>query len=305
MKNKKIKLIIIFAIPALIVAGICVWGIKEKINKDTSSLPGEVKILPETIIPVNYNWSIFYAAIGQYPNKDSAADDGASGAIVPHHDLAADYTAELFQEISRRDVRTVIIVGPNHENTGAGDIITGLVAYSLQPGRVPADNKLIEQIIKDKIAISDVNRLRTEHSIYNVAPYVSYYFPDAKIVPIILSGRVTEAQAENLGEYLASYLNDQTIIIGSIDFSHYLTTENARANDTVTRDALVTRDYKKIYSFNNDYIDSPATAVTVLVATKKVGAQQVDIVRNANQADAIGMSSVPSSTSYFTVLFRR
>lgn len=305
MKVKTVKLIIIFAMPAILIAGVCVWWPSGKIiNEETVSI--KIRKTPvETLIPVNYNWPMFYAAIGRYPSQDDSTGSSVLGVIVPHHDLAADYTAELFQKIGRRDIQTVIIVGPNHENSGAGDIITGSVAYGLQHNQVHSSSTLVERILEDKIAVSDTDRLQTEHSIYNIVPYVDYYFPQAEIIPIILSGRVTQPEAENLGKYLASHLDEKTLIIGSIDFSHYLATEKARTNDLVTHTALTSHDYKKLYSFNNDYIDSPQTAVTVLTAAKIAGAPTVDIVRNANQADATGVSSVPSSTSYFTVLMRR
>jgi len=304
MKAKTVKLIIIFAIPAILIAGVCVWRPSGKIINDRVIDTKTRKTPVETLIPVNYNWPLFYAAIGRYSSQDNPAGSSVVGAIVPHHDLAADYTAELFQHIARRDIRTVIIVGPNHANSGAGDIITGSVAYGLPHNQVHSSSTLVARILEDKIAVSDTDRLKTEHSIYNIVPYVDYYFPQAEIVPIILSGRVSKAQAEDLGKYLARHLDEKTLIIGSIDFSHYLATEKARANDLVTRAALIGHDYEKLYSFSNDYIDSPQTAVTVLTAAKIAGAPTVDIVRNANQADATGVSSVPSSTSYFTVLLR-
>jgi hypothetical protein len=260
------------------------------------------EVLFETPISVPYNWSLFYAAIGKYKVGEVAPDLKVVGAIVPHHDLAAEYTAELFQKIGNRDISTIIIVGPNHSNSGAGDIITGAVVYNLLDSDVHSEASLVAQLIKDKVAVSDSLTLNTEHSIYNIVPYVNYYFPVAKIVPIILSGRVSETQSENLGKYLAANLNEHTLIIASIDFSHYLNTDEARAHDSETRSALLSHNYSRLYSFTNDNIDSPPTAVTVLSATDLVKATNVEIIRNKNQADATGVSSVDSSTSYFTIL---
>jgi len=305
MKPVRIKLIVSIAIPAIFIAGVCVWWPSgEIINEEALSFSRE-KITAENIIPVNYNWSLYYAAIGRYPSQNNSTGSNVVGVIVPHHDLAADYTAELFQKIGKRNIQTLIIIGPNHENSGAGDIITGLVAYTLPQYQVYSSSTLVAKLLRDKIAVADTGRLQTEHSIYNIVPYVNYYFPEARIVPIILSGRVTLSQAKNLGKYLASFMDEQTLIIGSIDFSHYLPTEKANANDLITQGALISRDYDKIYSFDNDNVDSPPTTVVVLAATELVGAPELEIVRNANQAEAMGASSVPSSTSYFTILMRR
>lgn len=302
MKNKKTKFVIIFIVFVTIIVSFWTWRLGKKENNTNQD---KIKVSAETIVAVNYNWPMFYAAIGKYPKQLDTQDKNISGLIVPHHDLAADYTAELFQKLGNSKIKTVIIVGPNHENSGVGEIITGEVTYSMPTGQVGSAAKIIQQLVVNKKASLDINRLKTEHAIYNVIPYVDYYLPGAKIIPIILSGRVTKEQAESLGKYLASYLDDQTIIIGSIDFSHYLATPQAQVNDLVTGPALVNHNYQKIYSLNNDYLDSPATAVTVLTATETVGASKVNIIRNLNQSEATGVSSLSSSTSYFTILLSR
>lgn len=297
MKDKKTKIIIILAIPVLILTGFCFWS--------ATALNNNLKTEPTSIIPVVYNPSLFYRAIAKFPSDSKMAHNNVVGLIAPHHDLAADYTAELFQKIGQRNIKTVIVVGPNHANTGAGDIITGLVTYTYLNNQINSNSELVDKLVQDKITTPDINRLKTEHSIYNIAPYINYYFPEAKIVPIILSGRVTESQAKQLGEYLAKYLNNETIIIGSIDFSHYLVTDIANINDSVSRAAILSRDYHKLYSLNNDYLDSPATAVVVLSATAKIEAKQIEIVRQANLAEAIGESSISNSTSYLTILLSK
>lgn len=297
MKYNKKKLIIILAIPTFVLVGFCFWRI--------TYLNNNSKTESVFIIPVDYSPVLFYEAVSKFPATSQTEDKNVVGLIAPHHDLAANYTAELFQKIGKRNIKTVIVVGPNHTNSGAGNIITGLATYNSLNNQINSDTELVTKLIQDKVADSDISRLSTEHSIYNVVPYINYYFPEAKIVPIILSGRVTETQAKQLGEYLTNYLNDETIIIGSVDFSHYLTTEQANVNDIVSQAAILNRDYKKLYSLNNDYLDSPATLVTVLTATEKIKANELSIVRHANMSDAIGSSGVANSTSYFTILFSR
>jgi hypothetical protein len=300
MSRKKIKLIISLAIPVFILTGICVWLSGDKKDNLVVKSPA----VTEVSIPFDYNAALFYGAISKYPALDKE-DNEIAGMIVPHHDLAADYTAEIFQKLGGRKIKTVIVVGPNHTNGGAGDVITGLVAYTGLNGQVHTDSNLVNQLLKDNQAVLDSNRLSTEHSIYNVVPYIKYYFPEAKIVPLIVSGKLTKSETEKLGYYLANYINEETLIISSVDFSHYLTTEQANNNDGITRTALINRDYSKIYSLNNDYLDSPAAIITILTAMDKVKAAQTKIVRSANLAEATGVSTILSSTSYFTILFSR
>lgn len=292
MRSKIIKLIIILAIPVFVLTGFCFW-----LNSDN-------KLKPESnlVISVGYNQELFLRAISRFPKNEEIGSTTISGLIAPHHDIAADYTAELFQKVSRRNIKRVLIIGPNHENSGAGDIITGDFSYRYLGEEVNFDKVLIDKMLKDRIAILDNNKLSTEHSISALVPFINYYFKDAKIVPLIISNRVSLNQSIKLGQYLATYLDEETLIIASIDFSHYLSTEQANDNDVITRAALLSRDYNKIFSLNSDYLDSPAALVAVLSATYKHEASQIQIIRQANLAEAIGAGSVANSTSYFTAL---
>ncbi len=292
MSSKKRKLIIILAIPVFILTGFCFW--RSSNNKPDTK--------PNLIIPVNYNQELFLRAVSYFPKSQEINATKISGLIAPHHDIASLYTAELFQKVGRKDIKRVIIIGPNHENKGAGDIISGNFSYRYLGEEISFDKVLINRMLKDKIAVLDNERLNTEHSISALVPFVNYYFADAKIVPLILSSRVSLEQAVKLGEYLAPYLDEETIIIASIDFSHYLSTEKANNNDSITREALLDHNYNKLFSLNSDYLDSPAALVTVLSAVNKNEVSQVEIVRQANLAEAIGAGSVINSTSYFTAL---
>lgn len=295
MRSKKRKLIIILAIPVFVLTGFCFWFNSNNKLETESNL----------IISVDYNQELFLRAVSRFPKDLEISATNISGLIAPHHDIAADYMAELFQKVSRKDIKKVIIIGPNHENSGAGDIISGNFSYRYLGEETSFDKLLIDKFLKDKIAVLDNERLATEHSISALVPFVNYYFEDAKIIPLILSSRVSLEQAIKLGEHLATYLDEETIIIASIDFSHYLSTERANNNDLITREALLDYNYNKLFSLNSDYLDSPAALVAVLSATGKHEASRIQIIRQANLAEVIGASSVSNSTSYFTALLYR
>jgi len=275
----------------------------------------EVRQGQNLTIPVPYNWPLFYTALekqaakeGAIGNNDSKINGQIIAAIAPHHDLAAEYSAELFSEISRPGIKTVIIIGPNHENSGSADAITGAIDYRLHLGAVETDKDWINWLVKEKLASLESESFLNEHSIYALVPFVKHYFPDAKIVPIILKSNLRQEQALLLGDSLddrikANDLTGSTLIIGSIDFSHYLSTEQANLKDIKTKEAILDRDYSRLYSFNDDHLDSPMTAVAVLAAATRLGADKTEIVANVNQAEATGLISVPSSTSYFTIMF--
>ena len=54
------------------------------------------------------------------------------------------------------------------------------------------------------------------------------------------------------------------LIVGSVDFSHYVTAEVAAQRDTVTKALIATQAYEDLLAVNYEYCDSPATVVAVL-----------------------------------------
>ena len=309
-----------FLIPTLLVVGILAYlFLAESFSTQQKiiSTQSEKNKTQALFIPVPYNWPLFYAALekqaakeAKAENSDNQAKERAVAAIAPHHDLAAEYTAELFSKLRSSEIKTVIIIGPNHENSGTADAITGLIDYRLLDGALGTDKEWVDWLVQEKLAISESGRFVNEHSIYALVPFIKYYFPEAKIVPIILKGGLPQEQALLLGESLANRIEasdaiDSVIIIGSIDFSHYLTSEQANLKDLKTKEAILNRDYGLLYSFNDDYLDSPMTATAVIAAASSLGGDKTEIVANVNQAEATGLVSVPSSTSYFTIIFNR
>lgn len=306
LEKNKIK----FLIPALFVAGILAYlflvdsfFIKPKI--DGAQL--EQTETQAFITPVPYNWPLFYTALEKQASQELIRKK-AVAAIAPHHDLAAEYTAELFSKLSNSEIKTVIIIGPNHENSGTADAITGVIDYRLLDGFVATDKDWVAWLSREKLAVSEPENFKNEHSIYALVPFVKYYFPEAKIVPIILKSSLLQEQALKLGnaiagQIVANNLVESTLVIGSIDFSHYLSTEQANLKDIETKEAIISRDYNRLYSFGDDNLDSPMTMITVLAAATYLGSNKTEIIANVNQAEATGLISVPSSTSYFTIIF--
>lgn len=311
LKNK-----IRFLIPALLIAGILAYlfltnNFFQPVEKSGRELVVN-KEMPAFSINVPYNWPLFYTVLEKQAAQEKSEDDKqdkikAVAAIAPHHDLAAQYVAELFSKLSNPEIKTVIVVGPNHENAGAAQAITGILDYRLLEGEVATDAQWVDWLEQEKLATVEPATFTNEHSIYALVPFINYYFPEAKIVPLILKSSLVQTEARQLGEALADKIESdntvgRTLIIGSIDFSHYLTTEQANLKDVQTREALLARDYSRLYSFGDDNIDSPMTATVVLAAATRLGGDQTEIVANVNQAEATGLVSVPSSTSYFTII---
>jgi len=256
-------------------------------------------------LPVIESTSMFYdgnfllatAAVKNKPAADVRA------IIVPHHLLAATYTARMFRMAAGRRVDTVFIVGPNHFNIGPTTVATAKALWRTPQGQVAVDGALVDRLA-DAFRIRESAPVFTgEHSIGAIIPYVARYFPKTDIVPITLSSYAGIGEAKQLAEWLSKNAGRSSLIVFSIDFSHYLSEELADREDALTRRLMVNGDIGAISRLTNDNVDSPASLMTALEFARLRG-MRTDIVASGN-SNRVRPEKTPSTTSYFAVAFRQ
>jgi len=277
------------------------FGNAESINNTKSSYNAESSGSAES--PDNVKASIEPTDIGvENSNIDSIK---IKGGIVPHHLLAGEMIASFFKTISVEQPEVIVMIAPNHKGTGVKAVHTGSWSWQTPFGVLDADEEIIKSLIDSNIADTNFDLLEEEHSIAGLVPYIKYYMPDSKIVPILLHGTYRLKDAQQLGQNLQNKLineNKKGLIIASVDFSHYLTLEKADEMDEVSIKAIKNRDISLIQNFNNDYIDSPPSIITLLSAMDTVGAAHMEILDHSN-SDRITGAKSNETTSYFTVIF--
>nr|PZN36723.1 MAG: AmmeMemoRadiSam system protein B [Bacillota bacterium] len=123
-------------------------------------------------------------------------------------------------------------------------------------------------------------------------------------MPIILHRGVTVAEARRLAGALATRIGPGAVLIGSVDFSHYLPRAEAAARDRETLAAIGCRDWDTLLAMGNDHLDSPATVAVVFMAMAAAGAGEPELVAHANSGDLVGSDGV-ETTSYLVFQFRR
>ncbi|MEW6622050.1 MAG: AmmeMemoRadiSam system protein B [Bacillota bacterium] len=226
------------------------------------------------------------------------------GAVVPHHLLAHELMGQVFAELAHQEPSLVIIVGPNHFNKGAR-ILTSLWAWETPFGMVEVDNQIADEVLKLSLVQRNDQVFSTEHSMGNLMPFVKYYLPEAKVLPIILHYDVTWQEAKALGEHLAALAEKEragAVIIASVDFSHYLTRKEAEAKDAETITALKAKNMGRIFAMGNDYLDSPASIGVIFAAMDRMGCKEFEILANTNSGIILGNDLI-ETTSYITMLF--
>ena len=227
------------------------------------------------------------------------------GGIVPHHLLAGEMIASFFKAISVEQPDIVVVIAPNHKGTGVKTVHTGSWNWQTPFGILEADENIVNSLIDSKTADSNFDLLEEDHSIAGLVPYIKYYMPGSKIVPVLIHGNYGLKDAQQLGQNLQEKLqngNKKSLIIASVDFSHYLTLEEADQMDEISIKAIEASDMNMIQHFNNDYIDSPPSIIALLSAMNAVNAEQMKILDHSN-SDKIAGARSNETTSYFTVIF--
>lgn len=271
----------------------------------TNSNPRHKNQLPSSRLShelIFYDDWRFLQAVKSAENKHYQADHKIAGGIVPHHLLASDLIADFFQKLNLQKPHVVILLGPNHPEAGNFIALTSEQAWQTPSGLVEPELGVIRALEEKKLVKIDEPVLGQEHSVADLMPFLKYYLPDATVVPIILSHSMSAQEADRLAEALTAVRNDGTVMVSSVDFSHYLSAPQAARNDELTWDLIKKLDWQNILRLGNDYLDSPPSIAALLMAMQKIQVSNVKLLRHANSTDFLAnQEEGRGTTSYFTI----
>ena len=209
--------------------------------------------VPDQDIASAYHRSQFfkYAEFIENSVKEVKSDtkidlDRVMGGIVPHHipttiPLLAEFYAKLK---NARDVKTFIILAPDHVDAGRGSISVSKADFVMPFGTLKSDLAIIEQLESSGFVIHDEAPFDREHSIDSQLLLISKLFPEARIVPLIFRSSITNETAKVFGKVLSSIINNDAFIVSSVDFSHHLSEKQARPIDYLSANVLGAIDTK-------------------------------------------------------------
>lgn len=236
--------------------------------------------------------------------NESLPEGKIKGGIIPHDTLHSEYIAHFFRKLKEQNPSTILLIAPNHQEAGPAAITTAKGFFATSFGKVEIDEKTVNKILSSSQVGEDEKVIEGEHSLGVIALYLKYYLPQTKVIPLIFKAGVKENALRGLIDTMKDVLPPETVIVATIDFSHYLTATQAAASDAVTGQAIETFDAGKILSFGqsfNDYLDSPPSLVFMLMWFKEKNAQ-VKILYQTNSGFLSGRLNEPC-TSYFEAVF--
>lgn len=224
------------------------------------------------------------------------------GGVVPHHLLASDFLSEFFSLLSHRSNRpkTIVLLSPNHFEVGERNVQTVDVLWRTPYGDVETDIDVLRALRAVTNEEDAIQSFEKEHGIYNIVPYIAHFLPETKIVPVILRYRTTSEEIGALVKFLKPLVDrEEVFVIGSVDFSHYLSKSESDRKDIETLRAMKGYDLSRIARFGSDHLDSPATILTLLQLAHETGSGEIRVLRHDNSADDT-RGSHDSTTSHFS-----
>lgn len=235
--------------------------------------------------------------------KTEVSDLKVLGGVTPHHLLADHMIAQFFKSISTKSPKVVVLIGPNHKRIGKEKIHTGEWNWQTPFGILEAEKNLVNQIIEKTGAGKDMNLLENEHSIAALVPYVKYYLPEAQLIPLVLHGNLGLENSKEFANTILECIGDKEyLVIGSVDFSHYLSPDEAEQMDQISIKAIKKRDFLAVSRMDNDYLDSPPTIMTLFEIMNRENALGLKVIDHSNSSVIAG-EYAESNTSYYTLLF--
>lgn len=226
-----------------------------------------------------------------------------SGGIVPHHIVAEKIIDDFFLEIGKAGPKRIILLSPDHWSRGKYYLNT---ADTLEKSKIPIDLEFIQNIQKllpeDSFGL-DASLIAREHGITALLPYIHTYAPNASLVPVAIHQL---ANKKILGEFISAVsqvASGDTLVVSSVDFSHYLSTTGAQFHDARSKSVIEQFDFDSVPTLE---LDSWQSIYGALLFAKNSQAEKIKKIGSADSAQMQNSGAYADEvTSYYSVIFEK
>lgn len=206
-----------------------------------------------------------------------------SGAIVPHHNMVAGERYVFFEELStavnrESEPETIILVSPNHYFAGMSKIQTTTKEWQISNGKIEPEIGIINKLLQSRLATNEPGSFMEEHGIYNILSDLKTFFPNSKIVPIMIQN-ASEGELAKMNSVLTENCKN-CLMIASVDFSHYQPALVAELHDLKTIRELQNLNPKEL--LKNVEVDSGSSLVLLTMWAKQNNTLKFNLRNHTN-----------------------
>lgn len=155
--------------------------------------------------------------------------------IVPHagHKYSGALAVKGFKYL-KKDLETILIFAPAHRHPVEKFALSTDDAFEIPMDEVTVNKEITEELIEMGGCYCDEAFLY-EHSIEVQLPFIKYFIPNAKVVPILIG----TANYDKIAEIIEKYWNNEKIgFVVSSDLSHFRNKQEALRIDNATADMI-------------------------------------------------------------------
>ncbi|OGN94841.1 MAG: AmmeMemoRadiSam system protein B [Chloroflexi bacterium RBG_13_50_10] len=225
---------------------------------------------------------------------DRAEKVEAIGLVSPHagYIYSGVVAGAVISRINFKD--TFVMLGPNHTGRGKAFSIMAKGVWETPLGNIEIDSELGKLILASSSYLEEDHVAHQfEHSLEVQVPFLQYFKPDVRIVPIILA-HAKGATYKKIGKELASAIKEskkEVVILASSDMTHYEPHEIARKKDSRAIEAILDLNEDELLR-RIDELDISmcgyAPVVSLISAAKELGAKKAELVKYQTSGDTSG-----------------
>jgi AmmeMemoRadiSam system protein B len=225
---------------------------------------------------------------------DRAEKVEAIGLVSPHagYIYSGVVAGAVISRVKFKD--TFVILGPNHTGRGKAFSIMTKGVWETPLGEVEIDSELGKLILASSSYLEEDHVAHQfEHSLEVQVPFLQYFKPDVRIVPIVLA-HASGATYKKIGMELASAIKKSkkgVVILASSDMTHYEPHETARSKDRQAIEAILDLNEDELLKRVDEFDISMcgyAPVVSLICAAKELGAKKAELVKYQTSGDTSG-----------------
>lgn len=154
----------------------------------------------------------------------STAEKGRVGGIVPHAGwyFSGKLACNVVQCLVSDSPPDTFVIFGRHLHPGSGNYIMTEGAWETPLGKLDIDEELAEKLVSEfKFKIETAAHYEQDNTIELQLPFVKYFFPDVKILPIGVPPLIDSLKIGERIVEISKALDKKIMILGSTDLTHY------------------------------------------------------------------------------------
>ena len=220
-------------------------------------------------------------------SMDPQGDSSIRGLILPHHELARELMESAWEEALEVEPDLIVLIGPDHPGLADHPLIwTSETKSQVAFACSTISTEWIKEGLGGEAIIAD-------HSIETPLKILLEMGTEIPVLAITLPHGLEAECMDRMIEAILKLSGNDLLLVGSVDFSHGLISQESEGKDTISLQWIQERNMDAIRSAGSEHFDSPETIEILL----RCLAGEVELIERCDSSDFACGKELPG-TSY-------